>query len=43
MDGMVGWSIDDEHPDPSLTRFSDIKTFNVLFLRNVGAQVAGTK
>ena len=43
MEGMMGWLVGSERPDPSLTRFSDIKTFNKLFLSKVGTQVAGTR
>ena len=29
VDGMTGWSVGSRHLDPSLTRFSDIKKFNI--------------
>jgi hypothetical protein len=31
-----GWLVGAGHPDPSLTRFSDVKTFNGLFLYKAG-------
>ena len=31
MNSMTGWLVDAGHPDSSLTRFSDVKTFNILF------------
>jgi hypothetical protein len=43
MDGMPGWSVGARHPDPSLTRFSDIKIFNRVLLSKAGANVAGTR
>ena len=36
MPGMRGWLVGAGHPDPSLTRFSDVKTFNRLFLYKAG-------
>jgi hypothetical protein len=34
--GMPGWLVGAGHPDPSLTRISDVKTFNTLFLYKFG-------
>jgi hypothetical protein len=35
-EGLVGWLVGAGHPDPSLTRFSNVKTFNMLFLCKAG-------
>jgi hypothetical protein len=37
MVGMPGWSIGAGQPDPSLTLFSYVKTFNTLFEYKTGA------
>ena len=36
MTGRRGWLIGAGHPDPSLTRLSDVKTFNMLFPYKAG-------
>ena len=36
MDGMRGRLVDAGHPDPSLTRSSDTKTFMIVFLYKAG-------
>jgi hypothetical protein len=36
MTGRRGWLVGAGHRDPSLTRFSDVKTFNGLFLYEAG-------
>jgi hypothetical protein len=43
MDGMRGWLIGAGHPDPSLTRFLYVKTFNKIFLYKAGTYVADTR
>ena len=45
MDGMRGWLVDAGHPDPSLARFSVVKTFDrLLYIKPVLRwPVIGTK